>query len=63
MADVVLSGEEGDIGSLSGYMSNYGGTDNYEDLSNKPKINGVVLVGDKTFADLGYYGEIEVEDI
>lgn len=29
-----------------------GGTTNYEDLSNKPRINGVVLQGDKTNEDL-----------
>ena len=30
-----------------------GGTTNYVDLDNKPSINGVELVGDKTSADLG----------
>lgn len=30
-----------------------GGTTNYEELSNKPSINGVTLIGDKTFEDLG----------
>lgn len=30
-----------------------GGTSNYNDLSNKPKINGVTLSGNKTSADLG----------
>ena len=30
-----------------------GGTTNYVDLENKPSINGVELVGDKTSADLG----------
>ena len=28
-------------------------TDNYNDLSNKPQIDGVELSGDKTLADLG----------
>lgn len=28
-------------------------TSNYEELFNKPKINGVTLVGDKSFEDLG----------
>lgn len=28
-------------------------TDNYDDLINKPQINGVELVGDKSFEDLG----------
>lgn len=30
-----------------------GGTSNYNELSNRPKINGVTLSGDKTSADLG----------
>ena len=30
-----------------------GGTTNYEDLTNKPKVNGIVLSGNKTSADLG----------
>lgn len=30
-----------------------GGTSNYDDLTNKPKINGVELNGNKTTADLG----------
>jgi hypothetical protein len=29
------------------------GTDNYNDLINKPTINGKVLEGDKTSSDLG----------
>lgn len=33
-------------------LSMEGGTDDYADLSNKPKINGVELSGDKTSADL-----------
>ena len=32
-----------------------GGTTNYELLSNKPKINNVELIGDKTYEDLGFY--------
>lgn len=28
-------------------------TDNYEDLYNKPSINEVTLIGNKTFEDLG----------
>ena len=31
------------------------GTDNYNDLNNKPKINGHTLSGDKTLAQLGAY--------
>ncbi len=29
------------------------GTDDYEELKNRPSINDVVLSGDKTFIDLG----------
>lgn len=29
------------------------GTTNYEDLENKPSINGEILMGDKSFEDLG----------
>ncbi len=36
-----------------------GGTTNYEKLSNKPSINGVELVGNKTTSDLG----IEIPDL
>ena len=32
-----------------------GGTDNYNDLSNKPQINNVTLSGNKTTADLGLF--------
>ncbi|MBP5325312.1 MAG: hypothetical protein J6Y86_07455 [Pseudobutyrivibrio sp.] len=30
-----------------------GGTDNYNELTNKPSINGNVLVGDQSTEDLG----------
>lgn len=30
-----------------------GGTDNYNLLQNKPSINGITLIGDKSFSDLG----------
>lgn len=30
-----------------------GGTSDYTDLSNKPKINGVTLAGNKSLSDLG----------
>ena len=39
---------------LNGSMGIVNATsDNYNDLSNKPSINGVVLVGDKTGEELG----------
>ena len=33
--------------------SGFGGTSNYNDLNHKPKINGVELIQDKSFEDLG----------
>ena len=30
-----------------------GGTNNYNDLSNQPRVNGVTLIGNKTSQDLG----------
>lgn len=37
---------------LTDYVFRIGGTDNYDELINKPSINGVVLQGNKTSADL-----------
>lgn len=42
------------VGSLN-TGSGGGGTDDYNDLSNKPQINGVTLSGNKTTADLGLF--------
>lgn len=39
------------VGNLN--QTGGGGTDNYNDLVNKPSINGVTLAGNKTFSDLG----------
>ena len=39
--------------SLSKNGGGAGGTPNYNDLTNKPKVNGIVLSGTKTSADLG----------
>lgn len=38
---------------------------NYEQLINKPKINGVELIGDKSFPDLGLesLSNIEIENL
>lgn len=40
-------------GELTATGGGTGGTTNYNDLSNKPQINSVVLSGNKTSADLG----------
>ena len=48
------------VGSLNIGSGGGGGTDNYNDLSNKPQINNVTLSGNKTTADLGLFsGYIE----
>lgn len=41
------------------------GTNDYNDLGNKPKINNVTLVGNKTPSDLGFgsISNIEIEKI
>lgn len=56
-----LSGKPTLSGELSGRSALYGnlsvlpvgGTKNYEKLTNKPKIESVELIGDKSFEDLG----------
>lgn len=40
-----------------------GGTSDYNDLSNKPKINGVELKGNKSLSDLGIKQEYTASDI
>lgn len=39
--------------ALMGGNGGSGGTTDYEALTNKPQINGITLVGDKTLSDLG----------
>ena len=41
------------INNIDVSVEKKGGISNYEDLTNKPSINGVELVGNKTTADLG----------
>jgi hypothetical protein len=36
-----------------------GGTSNYNDLSNRPKVNGVTLTGNKTSSELGLEAKAE----
>lgn len=51
-----------DIASYLLGKSSSGGseTSNYEDLTNKPSINGVPLVGNKTSEDLGIGGDSDI---
>lgn len=45
--------QQGDTLTISSSSSVSGGTSNYSDLLNKPKINGIELTGDKTSEELG----------
>lgn len=38
---------------INGTASGGGGTSDYTDLTNKPRINGVTLSGDMSLADIG----------
>ena len=56
----VIAGLESPISHLEKIIAKYGtggsgsgGTTNYNDLTNKPSINGITLTGNKTSADLG----------
>ena len=54
-----LSGAISNDNNLSGVISlgnsGGGGTNNYNDLDNKPQINNVILSGNKTTSDLGLF--------
>lgn len=41
---------------------NFGGSDNYQVLKNKPQINGVTLQGNKSLSDIGI-GTISLSEI
>lgn len=45
---------------IMGIGGGEGGTSNYNELSNKPKINGVTLSGDKSASDLGISGAVQI---
>ena len=60
-----IAGEEPPISHLEKTIAKYGtgssgGTTNYNDLLNKPSINGVDLVGNKTLIDLKLLYEDEI---
>ena len=59
----VVAGQEEPISHLEKIIALYGGsggTTNYNDLLNKPSINGIDLVGNKTLADLKLLYEEEI---
>jgi len=43
--------------------SSGGGTSNYEELNNLPKINGITLTGNKTAEDLGIHVPTKISDL
>ena len=45
---------------LTGTMSSVPNSNNYENMSNKPQINGVELTGNRTSEELGLGGSGEV---
>ena len=51
--EVNLNGERISAQSLTGRISVAGGTNDYNQLNNKPSINNVTLSGNKTSSDLG----------
>lgn len=62
--DIVLENEEDlNLNLENDFVSD--GTDNYENLKNKPKINEVELKGNKGFEDLGLsaLSNIELENL
>ena len=59
----VVAGQESPVTHLEKIIALYGssgGTTNYNDLLNKPSINGVDLVGNKTLIDLKLLYEEEI---
>lgn len=61
-----ITAEIGEVATLSAEMDSVptgGGTRDYNNLENKPAINGVELVGDLSLADIGAADDTEVVDI
>ena len=57
---------EGSVtGSVAGslQLNGEGGTDNYNELINKPQINGVTLTGNKDSSDLNIISDVQVNDV
>lgn len=57
---VLVTDEEGNVITQNKEDFEGGGTGNYNDLENKPTINGVELSGNKTSSDLKMYTQEEV---
>lgn len=65
MVDIVVEDDEGNrqrclaVHNFGGGGGG-GGTDDYADLTNKPKINNTTLSGNKTGADLGLVDDVQI---
>ena len=53
--------EDETLGKWREFQGGGGGTSDYDDLTNKPTINGETLTGDMTAADLGLQDAIQVD--
>uniref|UniRef100_UPI00359C7E07 hypothetical protein n=1 Tax=Thomasclavelia spiroformis TaxID=29348 RepID=UPI00359C7E07 len=58
---VLITDAEGNVITQNKEDFEGGGTGNYNDLENKPQINGVELTGNKTSSDLKMYTQEEVD--
>lgn len=52
-----ISGESNDSGEGSGGTTPSPSVTSYSDLTDKPQIKGVTLIGNKSFSDLGLYSD------
>lgn len=66
MAEQVKGSMVGSV-DITGSLSGAPAVSNYEKLNKKPQINGVELVGNKTFEDLGldktFASKQEIQDL
>lgn len=66
MAEQVKGSMTGSV-DITGSLSGAPAVSNYEKLNKKPQINGVELVGNKTFEDLGldkaFASKQEIQDL
>lgn len=62
MAEERMLNDEILLGLIKANSGGGGGTDDYNDLKNQPKIEGVTLTGNKTASDLGLASEDDLAD-
>lgn len=59
----LLTADQNDATTLSADAATVVTVDNYNDLRNKPQIEGVELVGDKSLSDLGTYTDDQIDTL